>query len=166
MAGRDARGRGGTRSSTTSRPPLAWLADHGDADGDGFLEYLDASGHGLTNQGWKDSGDSIRWHDGTIAEGPIALCEVQAYAYEAARDGAAVLDAFGRAGGERWRDWAAALRDRFRSAFWCEDAQGAYPALALDVHKRPVDGSAPTSATCSGPASWTRTSSARSSTGC
>ncbi|HSE09630.1 MAG TPA: glycogen debranching N-terminal domain-containing protein [Nocardioidaceae bacterium] len=119
---------------------LRWLEEHGDSDGDGFLEYLDTSGHGLANQGWKDSGDSIRWHDGTIAEGPIALCEVQGYAYEAALNGAALLDAFGRDGGDSWREWAAALKERFRSAFWCEDDQGRYPALALDAAKRPVDG--------------------------
>ena len=119
---------------------LTWLGEYGDSDGDGFLEYLDTTGHGLANQGWKDSGDSIRWHDGTIAEGPIALCEVQAYAYEAALNGAALLDAFGRPGGEKWRSWAAAMKERFRAAFWCEDAQGRYPALALDAQKRPVDG--------------------------
>jgi glycogen debranching enzyme len=119
---------------------LRWLGDYGDSDGDGFLEYLDTTGHGLANQGWKDSGDSIRWHDGSIAEGPIALCEVQAYAYEAALDGAALLDAFGRPGGDQWRAWAAAMKERFRAAFWCEDEQGRYPALALDAEKRPVDG--------------------------
>jgi glycogen debranching enzyme len=119
---------------------LRWLGDYGDSDGDGFLEYLDTTGHGLANQGWKDSGDSIRWHDGSIAEGPIALCEVQAYAYEAALDGAALLDAFGRPGGDQWRAWAAAMKERFRAAFWCEDEQGRYPALALDARKRPVDG--------------------------
>jgi glycogen debranching enzyme len=119
---------------------LAWLGEYGDSDGDGFLEYLDTSGHGLANQGWKDSGDSIRWHDGTIAEGPIALCEVQAYAYRAALNGAALLDAFERPGGDTWRSWAAALKHRFRDAFWCEDEQGRYPALALDAKTRPVDG--------------------------
>ena len=60
-----------------------WLLDHADADGDLFLEYIDESGHGLANQGWKDSGDSVRFADGTIAEGPIALTGVQGYAYEA-----------------------------------------------------------------------------------
>jgi glycogen debranching enzyme len=119
---------------------LRWLGEHGDADGDGFLEYLDTSGHGLSNQGWKDSGDSIRWHDGAIADGPIALCEVQGYAYEAAVGGAALLDAFGRSGGDHWRAWAAGMKERFRSAFWCEDETGRYPALALDAHKRRVDG--------------------------
>ena len=119
---------------------LRWLGDHGDSDGDGFLEYLDTTGHGLSNQGWKDSGDSIRWHDGSIAEGPIALCEVQGYAYEAALNGAAMLEAFGRAGADHWRAWASDLKERFRSAFWCADEQGPYPALALDARKRRVDG--------------------------
>lgn len=119
---------------------LRWMRDFGDSDDDGFLEYLDSSGHGLSNQGWKDSGDSIRWHDGSIAEGPIALCEVQGYAYEAAVKGAVLLDAFGRGGGEDWRAWAAELKERFRESFWCEDEHGRYPALALDARKRPVDG--------------------------
>lgn len=118
---------------------LAWMSDHGDADGDGFLEYLDESGRGLANQGWKDSGDSVQWRDGRLATGPIALCEVQGYAHEAAVRGADLLDAFGRPGGDAWRAWAGRLADRFRSAFWVEDAEGAYPAIALDADKRPVD---------------------------
>ncbi|MDP3894433.1 glycogen debranching N-terminal domain-containing protein [Nocardioides sp.] len=118
---------------------LQWLGDHGDSDGDGFLEYHDTTGRGLANQGWKDSGDSIRQQDGTVAEGPIALCEVQAYAHEAAMGGAALLDAFGRDGAERWRAWAHDLRQRFRTSFWVEDEQGRFPALALDAHKRSVD---------------------------
>ena len=117
---------------------LEWMRDYGDADGDGLLEYIDTSGHGLTNQGWKDSGDSVQWRDGTLAEGPIALCEVQGYAYEAAMHGADLLEHFGRDGRE-WREWAATLRARFNENFWIEDAAGAYPAIALDVHKRPVD---------------------------
>ena len=116
---------------------LGWLAEHADPDGDGFLEYLDMSGHGLANQGWKDSSDAVRFHDGRLAEPPIALAEVQAYAYRAALDGAALLDAFGRPGGDRWRAYASALADRFRDAFWV--ASGRYPALALDRDKRPVD---------------------------
>jgi glycogen debranching enzyme len=118
---------------------LAWMRDHGDGDGDGFLDYADASGHGLSNQGWKDSGDSIQWRDGTLAEGPIALSEVQAYAYEAAVGGAAVLDAFGRPGADEWRAWAAGLRARFRERFWLSDEAGPYPAIALDAHGRAVD---------------------------
>ncbi len=117
---------------------LAWMRDDGDSDGDGFLEYVDITGHGLANQGWKDSGDSIQWRDGTLAEGPIALCEVQAYAYEAAMGGAALLEHFGRSGAE-WRAWAAELQRRFREQFWVDSPNGAYPAVALDANKRPVD---------------------------
>ncbi|MEI5582808.1 MULTISPECIES: glycogen debranching N-terminal domain-containing protein [unclassified Agromyces] len=118
---------------------LAWMRDHGDADGDGLLEYVDRSGRGLANQGWKDSGDSVQWRDGSLAEGPIALCEVQAYAYEAAMHGAELLDAFHLDGAAGWRDWAARLRERFHAEFWIDDPAGAYPAIALDARKRPVD---------------------------
>jgi glycogen debranching enzyme len=118
---------------------LGWLADYGDADGDGFLEYVDESGRGLSNQGWKDSGDSVRFHTGAIAAAPIALVEVQGYAYEAALHGAALLDAFDRPGGARWRAYADALAVRFREKFWVDGPAGAYPALALDRDKRPVD---------------------------
>ncbi|NEM91920.1 glycogen debranching N-terminal domain-containing protein [Galbitalea soli] len=117
---------------------LAWMRDFGDADGDGLLEYVDTTGHGLSNQGWKDSGDSVQWRDGTLAEGPIALCEVQAYAFEAAMHGATLLESFGRDGGE-WRGWAERLRTRFNETFWIDDADGSYPAIALDAAKRPVD---------------------------
>ncbi len=119
---------------------LGWLRDWADADGDGFLEYLDTTGHGLANQGWKDSGDSIRWGDGSLARGPIALAEVQGYAYRAALDGAELLEAMGRPGPDEWRSWAAVLAEKFRAAFWCRDGLGAYPAIALDADKRPVDG--------------------------
>jgi hypothetical protein len=119
---------------------LGWLRDWSDPDGDGFLEYLDTTGHGLANQGWKDSADSIRWQDGSLARGPIALAEVQGYAYRAALDGAALLEAFGRPGADDWRDWAAVLSGRFRAEFWCRDGLGTYPAIALDADKHPVDG--------------------------
>ncbi len=123
---------------------LGWMRDSGDADGDGLLEYIDRSGHGLANQGWKDSGDSVQWRDGSLADGPIALCEVQAYAYEAAMGGAALLEAFDRPGAEEWRAWAERLRTAFHAAFWITDAErcgdlGPYPAIALDAQKRPVD---------------------------
>lgn len=119
---------------------LRWMAEAGDADGDGFLEYVDDSGHGLANQGWKDSWDSVRWRDGRLAEGTIALCEVQGYAHEAALAGAALLEEFGLDGAAEWRAWAARLAERFRAAYWVEDEEGRYPAIALDGAKRPVDG--------------------------
>ena len=118
---------------------MRWIVEHGDADGDGLLEYIDHSGRGLSNQGWKDSSDSIRWRDGTLATGPIALSEVQGYAYEAARCGATLLRAFGRDGADRWEEWAERLRTRFREQFWVADESGPYCAVALDVDKRPVD---------------------------
>lgn len=125
------------------RAALGWMRDAGDSDGDGLLEYIDTTGRGLANQGWKDSGDSVQWRDGTLAEGPIALCEVQGYAHRAALDGAELLERFGGDGGVEeaasWRAWAGALNERFRAAFWIDDPDGAYPAIALDARKRPVD---------------------------
>jgi len=117
---------------------LGWLADHADPDGDGFLEYIDDS-RGLANQGWKDSADAVRFRDGRRARPPIALCEVQGYAYQAAIAGAELLDAFGLPDGARWREYAAALAQRFRERFWVDGPDGPYPALALDGDKRPVD---------------------------
>jgi glycogen debranching enzyme len=120
------------------RAALGWMRDAAAATG--FLSYRDESGHGLANQGWKDSGDSIQWRDGRLAEGPIALCEVQGYAHEAAEAGAVLLDAFGDAeAADDWRAWAGDLRARFRDAFWIGDAEGGYPAIALDVAGNPVD---------------------------
>ncbi|MFC4996811.1 glycogen debranching N-terminal domain-containing protein [Dactylosporangium cerinum] len=110
---------------------LEWLAGH-----EGFVAYR-STGTGLTNQGWKDSGDGVQFADGRIATGTLALCEVQGYAYEAAVRGADLLDAFGRAGGQRWRDWAADLAERFRAAFWCP---GGYPAVAVTGDGERVDG--------------------------
>lgn len=121
------------------RAALAWMTEHGAASGSGFIDYVDETGHGLANQGWKDSGDSIQWRDGRLAEGPIALSEVQAYAYEAATRGAELLDALGEPGAAELRDWAADLRRRFRDAYWVTTPEGRYPAIALDAHGAPVD---------------------------
>ena len=122
---------------------LAWLtAQTDDVDGvEGFVRYVSAGSQGLANQGWKDSADAVRFADGRYAEGAIALCEVQGYAYEAAVSGAALLDGFDRPGGDALRAWAQRLQERFRASFWCEpsgDVQE-YPALALDGDGRRVD---------------------------
>ncbi len=117
---------------------LAWMADFS-LDRNGFLSYVDRSGHGLANQGWKDSGNAIQFRDGRLAEPPVALSEVQAYGVAAAMAGATLLEAFGRPGAQHWRGWAAELAGRFRRRFWLSDDQGAYPALALDGSGEPVD---------------------------
>jgi len=121
---------------------VGWLRAAVAADPRGFLAYHDPAGRGLANQGWKDSGDAIRWADGTLAVGPIALCEVQGYAARAARQAADLLDALGRSGAGELRRWAGELAERFRAAFWVTDrATGArYPAIALDAQGAAVDG--------------------------
>ncbi len=104
-----------------------------------LVSYVDTTGRGLANQGWKDSGTSVRFHDGRIAEPPIALCEVQGYAHRAALDAAELMDAFGLDGSDRWRDYATTLASQFRDRFWVDGPSGPQPALALDRHGRPVD---------------------------
>ena len=125
------------------RRALSWLDYHADPDGDGFVEYIDHSGRGLANQGWKDSGGAIRFHDGSLAQPPIALCEVQGYAHRAALDAAALLDVFDdavpRDEADRWRAYAAAMAERFRARVWVSGSSGTHPALALDARGRPVD---------------------------
>jgi glycogen debranching enzyme len=118
------------------RAALAWIEHYGDRDGDGFIEYQRRSPHGLLQQGWKDSSDSVFHADGRIAEGPIALCEVQAYTYAAHVAAAALAQALGHDDMARaQREQATALRERFRARFWCPEL-GLY-ALALDGYKEP-----------------------------
>lgn len=122
------------------RAALLWIRDHADPDGDGFLEYIDESGHGLANQGWKDSSDSVQFRTGELANGPIALVEVQAYAFEAAVKAAVLLAALGAEDeAQEWREWASRMQQRFRESFWLEDELGPYLALALDRDKNLVD---------------------------
>jgi glycogen debranching enzyme len=115
---------------------MTWVDVHGDRDGDGFVEYGRCSADGLVQQGWKDSNDSVFHHDGSLALGSIALCEVQGYVYDAKQGMARIARALGHEElAHRWQDEALALRERFDAAFWCEDL-GTY-ALALDGEKRP-----------------------------
>ncbi|MBZ0220969.1 MAG: amylo-alpha-1,6-glucosidase [Candidatus Methylomirabilis sp.] len=114
---------------------LSWLDEYGDADGDGFLEYSPHAG-GLRNQGWKDSQDSVFHRDGRLAEGPIALCEVQAYFYAAKKEAAALSRLMGDdAQADRLRKEAEDLKKSFNEAFWDEE-MGTY-VLALDGKKKP-----------------------------
>ena len=115
---------------------LQWISEYGDRDGDGFVEYERHSSSGLTQQGWKDSGDSVFHADGSLAEGGIALCEVQGYVYAAKIGMANLARVLGRNPlAERLDGEAKHLRANFEETFWCEDL-GVY-ALALDGRKRP-----------------------------
>jgi glycogen debranching enzyme len=113
---------------------LGWIDGAGDPDGDGFVEYARMTENGLANQGWKDSFDSIFHADGSAAEGPIALCEVQAYVFAAKQAAADMARALGEDGGAYERQ-AETLRQRFEDRFWLDDL-GCY-ALALDGRKQP-----------------------------
>jgi glycogen debranching enzyme len=116
---------------------LHWVDTYGDLDGDGFLEYQASSPRGLTNQGWKDSHDSVVHADGKIAQGPIALAEVQAYTYMAKLRIADIYQALGRKEkAAELRQQAAELKANFNERFWVESEQ--YFAEALDGEKRQV----------------------------
>ncbi len=115
---------------------LEWLDKHGDLDGDGFIEYRQRSPRGLAHHGWKGSPDAVFHEDGSLAEGPIALCEVQAYTYAARVAASELARALGHeAQANEQREKAVALRARFEKSFWCEE-MGLY-ALALDGNKQP-----------------------------
>ena len=129
------------RLEENARRAIAWMEGPADIDGDGWLEYLRRSGsdRALSSQGWKDSDDAIVFADGRRAEPPIALCEIQGYAYDARRRTA-------RLAREIWDDQelaarlerdAASLRDRLDKAFWVKGRS--HYALALDKDKRQVD---------------------------
>ena len=114
---------------------LEWMRRYGDVDGDGLLEYARRSPTGLVNQGWKDSQDSVFHADGGLASAPIALCEIQGYAYAALRAAAVVAEALGL--GDHVADLrheAERLRVLIEAAYWMED-RGTY-ALALDGEKQ------------------------------
>jgi glycogen debranching enzyme len=115
---------------------LTWMDGLADHDGDGFLDYLRRTPIGLSQQGWKDSNDSVFHADGSLAAGPTALCEIQGYAFAAKRGAADLADALGMADrGVTLRAEAEALRQRFEEAFWLEEL-GTY-AIALDGDNRP-----------------------------
>lgn len=125
------------------RAAAGWLTTVAPGD-DGLVKYVDESGHGLVNQGWKDSGDSMRRRDGTVAEAPIALVEAQAYAVEAAAGAVSVLRSLGDASDaalcDALEDLADGLRDRIRERYWVGSGADRYLAMALDGEGCPVDG--------------------------
>ncbi|HEX6816834.1 MAG TPA: glycogen debranching N-terminal domain-containing protein, partial [Ktedonobacterales bacterium] len=117
---------------------LDWMAQYGDRDGDGYIEYVKEAGWGLDNQGWKDSGDAVRYRSGELARPPIALCEVQGYAYAARAGMARVFDMLGEpARAAALRQEANALKERFNRDYWMPEC--GYYAFGLDGQKRQID---------------------------
>lgn len=115
---------------------LNWINNYGDSDGDMFIEYSRHTSRGLLNQGWKDSGDAVFHSDGVIAGAPIALCEVQAYVYEAKMKASQIAFALGnKKAYSALKKEAKSLREKFIKIFWLSDL-GMY-ALALDGEKKP-----------------------------
>lgn len=117
---------------------LDWIDKYGDLDGDGFIEYKRRSPKGLVNEGWKDSWDANMHRDGTVAQPPIALVEVQGYVYDAKYRMASLLRVLGdtqRA--DRLRKEAHELARRFERTYWMPEQS--YYAMALDANKKPLE---------------------------
>jgi glycogen debranching enzyme len=120
---------------------LRWITEYGDRDGDGYVEYQRTTDRGLQNQGWKDSWDSMRYRDGSLAAPPIALCEVQGYVYAALRARMhCATEAGDHALAASLDARATDLKRRFNEDFWVETDDGGYFAMGLDRDKRPIDG--------------------------
>ncbi len=125
------------RHLETAEGCLAWIDRYGDRDGDGFQEYQTRSTAGYENMGWKDSGDSVVYADGSLVKGPKALCELQGYVYDAWLRMAEIFEALGNAErAHELRAKAAKLFEQFNEAFWDEEL-GFY-AFALDGDKKKV----------------------------
>ncbi|UII19728.1 amylo-alpha-1,6-glucosidase [Fulvivirga ligni] len=114
---------------------LNWIDEYGDLDGDGFVEYQHKAENGLTNQGWKDSFDSISYDNGDLAEAPIALCEVQAYVYAAKKSASKIAKSLKFEVANKLDTEAEELKVKFNETFWDEEMRCF--VLALDANKKP-----------------------------
>ncbi len=125
------------RHLSTAEACLEWIDKYGDRDGDGFQEYQTRSDVGYENMGWKDSGDSVVYPDGSLVKGPKALCELQGYVYDAWLRMAEVYDELGNSErAKELRDKAKILYKQFNDTFWNEEF-GFY-AFCLDGDKKQV----------------------------
>ncbi|SDY65512.1 Glycogen debranching enzyme (alpha-1,6-glucosidase) [Micromonospora pattaloongensis] len=123
-----------------ARWALEWIDEYGDLMGNGYVWFQRRNEKvGLENQCWKDSWDSIAYHDGRLPGFPRATCELQGYAYDAKVRGARLAREFWQdpALADRLERDAADLKERFNRDFWVEDRQ--FYALALDTEGRQVD---------------------------
>jgi glycogen debranching enzyme len=126
---------------STLRAALGWLEGPADLTGSGWVEFRRRAPRGIDIQSWKDSYNSMLFADGTRAQPPLAVSEVQGYAY-AARLGLAEIarGAWGDAAlAERLERDAADLKERFDRDFWVDTPAGGHYALALDAAGRQVD---------------------------
>jgi glycogen debranching enzyme len=147
---------------------VRWMDEHGDRDGDGYVEYQTRSPEGLGNQCWKDSWDGIQFANGNLPYLPIATAETQGYVYDAKLRLAEMAEQpMGQADlASRLRDEARDLGDRFERDYWSEE-RGGYFVVGLDGDKRQIDSMTSNKGTCSGPGlclriepgSWLATSS-------
>ena len=112
----------------------SWMNDYGDSNGDGLIDYARGAETGLSNQGWKDSEDSIFDSDGCFPQGPVALLEVQGYAFAAWKALAEIAVRLGDDRAEQWRARAEAVRALVEARFWMEDQN--FYAVALDGNGR------------------------------
>ena len=123
-----------------ARAALRWIDDYANLQGNGYIAYQRRNVEtGLENQCWKDSWDSISYHDGRLPGFPRATCELQGYAYDAKRRAARLARTFWNdpAFADELEADAAALKSRFNRDFWVDDGQ--YFALALDADGAQVD---------------------------
>ncbi|MDQ6908188.1 MAG: amylo-alpha-1,6-glucosidase, partial [Chloroflexota bacterium] len=121
---------------------VAWMETDGDGDGDGFLDYASTSADGLANQGWKDSGNSIVNADGSIVAPPVALAEVQGYAYRARRSLATIYRLLGDSEpADRHEQAANTIKERFNKKFWVPKRNNYAQALQKRGRPAAVDAS-------------------------
>ena len=126
---------------------LAWIDQYGDLDGDGFQEYKTFSNPGYENLGWKDAYDAVVYADGTQVKQPKALCELQAYVYDAKIRLVEIFQALGdTARAAELQQQAQMLKQRFNERFWMED-EGCY-AYGLDPEKKQITAIASNAGQC------------------
>jgi glycogen debranching enzyme len=114
----------------------AWIERKLDSSPTGFLDYARGEESGLVNQSWKDSQDSMFHADGRFPRGPLAVVEVQGYAYAALNAMAAL--AANREEHVRSTSWSARaqhLRAAIEERFWIPEMN--YYAIALDGDGQP-----------------------------
>jgi glycogen debranching enzyme len=123
-----------------ARAALAWIDEYADRQGNGYISYQRHNEEtGLENQCWKDSWDSISYHDGRLPGFPRATCELQGYAYDAKMRGARLARLVWKdpAYADELEKQAADLKRRFNRDFWVAD--GKYFAIAIDEDGSQVD---------------------------